>query len=100
MPGCWCGMNAAKTAQTVIPQPAQYELTEGVFKVPGSWRVKSTLDKKTTEKLLKALKHNYVLTDSKNKADIDLYLKEDKSVADENYVLDRSEEHTSELQSP
>lgn len=88
MPGCWCGMNAAKTDQTVIPQPAQYELTEGVFKVPGSWRVKSTLDKKTTEKLLKALKHNYVFTDSKNKADIDLYLKEDKSVADENYVLD------------
>lgn len=88
--GTGMAYSAAKSAkaQPVIPQPAQYVETDGWFEVPDCWNVKSTLEKKTTEKLLKVLKHNYVITDSKNKQHIDLYLKEDKNIAEEDYVLD------------
>lgn len=81
--GC---IQAAK--QPLIPQPAEYTVTEGAFKVPSIWNVKSTLDKKVTQKLLNVLKHNYIITGNKNVQDIDLYLKEDNSMADENYVLE------------
>lgn len=86
--GVSLGAVAAAPAQPIIPQPAQYATTTGTFTVPDCWNVKSTLDKKVTEKLLKVLKHNYVLTDNKHKGGIDLYLKEDKKIADENYVLE------------
>lgn len=81
-----CGvLHAAK--QPVIPQPAQYEISDGVFNVPKHWKVKSTLDHKTSEKLLKVLKHNFSLENAKSKEVIDLYLKEDKTIAPEDYIL-------------
>lgn len=73
--------------QPVIPQPAQYDVTEGTFSVPEMWNVKSALDKKLTEKLLKVLKHNFTVIDN-NKGNINLYLKEDKGIATEDYVLE------------
>ncbi|MCH5241370.1 MAG: family 20 glycosylhydrolase [Muribaculaceae bacterium] len=82
----YCGiLPAAK--QPVIPQPAQYEISDGVFNVPKHWNVKSTLDNKTSEKLLKVLKHNFSLENAKSKEVIDLYLKEDKTIAPEDYIL-------------
>ena len=81
-----CGiLHSAK--QPVIPQPAQYEISDGVFNVPKHWNVKSTLDHKTSEKLLKVLKHNFSLENAKSKEVIDLYLKEDKTIAPEDYIL-------------
>ncbi|MCH5238784.1 MAG: family 20 glycosylhydrolase [Muribaculaceae bacterium] len=79
---------AVYAAQPLIPQPAQYTPAEGIFIVPDCWNVKTTLPKKTTEKLLNVLKHNYVITDTKSAARIDLYLKEDKGIASEDYQLE------------
>lgn len=78
-------MNAGK--QTVIPQPASVETAEGSFTVPSKWYVKSSLKNHATEKLLKVLKHSYEIADSKYKGNINLYLNEDKNIAEEDYVL-------------
>ena len=82
-----CFTMVSKANQVVIPQPAQYEVSDGVFNVPKYWHVKSTLDHKVSEKLLQALKHPYSLINNKSKDEIDLYLKENKSISDEDYVL-------------
>lgn len=82
---CFGTTQASK--QPVIPQPAQYEITQGNFNVPKLWHVKSALDHKTSEKLLKVLKHNFSLVDNKSKESVDLYLKENKSIGAEDYVL-------------
>lgn len=73
--------------QMVIPQPAEYVTTSGVFKVPQSWNVSSTLSKPVTEKLLKVLKHPYELAASKNVGAVDLYLRNNSTIAQEDYLL-------------
>ena len=82
--GLFCSLSAK---QSVIPKPASFEICEGEFPVPGHWIVKSSLSKKTTDKLLKVLKHNFEIVDDKSKKDFNLYLKEEKSISDEDYVL-------------
>ncbi|MCH5234538.1 MAG: family 20 glycosylhydrolase [Muribaculaceae bacterium] len=82
---CFGVVQAAK--QPIIPQPAQYEITEGAFTVPKIWNVKSTLSHEASEKLLKVLKHNFNIVNTKSKENIDLYIKENKSIAAEDYVL-------------
>lgn len=80
--------NPVAAKQTIIPQPAEYLATEGYFTVPDCWHVISTMPKKTSEKLLKVLKHSYELKDQKNSEGINLYLKENKEIASEDYKLD------------
>lgn len=74
--------------QAVIPQPAEYVAESGSFKVPQSWHVKSSLSKEASKRVLKALKSHYELIDSKKKEDITLYLKDNKELGDENYILE------------
>lgn len=80
------GFSEAK--QTIIPQPAQYALTEGNFEVPQCWLVKSSLERGKSEKLLKILKHDFKLSDSSNENDVNLCLKENKGIKDEAYSID------------
>lgn len=82
------GFSAAR--QVVIPKPSQYEVADGSFAVPQCWNVKSTLNKTTAEKLLKVLKHPCELAGSKDASEINLVLKENKDIAEENYVLEVS----------
>ena len=70
--------------QAIIPKPAEYIVAKGEFSVPSRWIVNSQLPVKTTETLLKYLKHP---ADISSNLEPNLILREDPVLGDEAYAL-------------
>ena len=79
-----CGFAFANTLpQPLIPQPAQYSVSEGNFTVPKCWTVDTKLSKTTADKILGVLKQPFTLSSK----DADLVLKHDDKICEEGYNL-------------
>lgn len=77
-----CFVTHAKK-QPLIPQPAHFEISNGVFSVPECWIVDTDLQTEETDQLLKSLKHPFLIS----KENANLILKENSELQDEAYNL-------------
>ena len=86
-----CYINLVAGNQPLIPQPAEFTVSEGEFTVPESWNVASDLPKETIEKLVKVLKQPFKVVDNPENAN--LILKKDKGITEEGYNLEVNPEN-------
>ena len=71
--------------QHLIPQPAEYQISDGHFNIPQCWKVSSQLPEVTTANLLKVLNHPFEIV--KKGEVFNLSLIEDPVLGEEAYML-------------